>query len=421
MAGALEGIRILEFSEIIAAPFAGTILADLGADVIKIEPPAGEPWRMQMLSGGADSAWFLSLNRGKRGLAIDLKSAEGREAVHKLVPSADVVIVNFRPDTPGALAIDYETLRPLNPRLIYVQNTAFGPKGPQAHRPGYDLIAQAMTGLMATDGKLDDAGLPVPMNPPMADYSTGLTLAFAVCAALYVREKTGAGQKIEASLMATALAVQGNAFIEGENLAQLGGPAAQRLRDARERGASWHELQEITAEARGQMPNAYYRSYETADGIIAVGCLSPALWGKFSDAIEVPDPRFQAGAPSLMSEEGRALAFEFVALCEVRMREKTTDEWLAMLDAGGVPAGPLRMVDELRTDPQILANGLVAELDHPKAGHLRMFGPLFTMSANEPVIGRPAPVLGEHNDEVLTEAGYTEAEIAKLRESGVVT
>ena len=210
--GQLAGVRILEFSEMIAAPFAGMHLGDLGADIIKVEPVTGEPWRLTGQFAPNESRTFISLNRNKRGMAIDLKSSEGQAVIHRLVPDMDVVLINYRPDTGANLGIDYETLRALNPRLIYVENTAMGRRGPQSHRPGYDLVAQAMTGLLLTGARRDEDGVPLPLTPAIADYGTGLTMAFAVCAALFARERTGIGQKVEATLLATSLAFQGTGF-----------------------------------------------------------------------------------------------------------------------------------------------------------------------------------------------------------------
>ncbi len=423
MAGVLDGIRILEFSEIIAAPFGGMLLSDLGADIIKIEPPAGEAWRVSAQFVPGESRQFISLNRGKRGMAIDLKTPEGREVIYKLIPETDVVIINYRPDTPGNLGIDYETLRAMNPSLIYVENTAFGREGPSSHRPGYDIVAQAMTGLMAADGKTNEKGVPQPMNPAMADFSTGITIAWAVCAALFARERTGKGQKVEAALMATALAVQTGSFMELDAAdAAFGGMMMERVREARDRGATWDELQKIRAEMRPQFAagNAYYRCYITKDSVIAVGCLSDALRRKASQAIGIRDPRQDDPNMPPMGPEARALAAKVVEEAEARMREKTTDEWLAVFDAAGVPAGPYRSVDELRNDPQVVANGFIVDLEHPLVGHLRMVGPPIKFSETPSAVQGPSPMLGQHNDEIMAQLGYSPDEIAAYREKGII-
>lgn len=424
MPGALDGIRILEFSEIIAAPFAGMLLSDMGADVIKIEPPQGEAWRLSAQFMPGESRQFISLNRGKRGLAIDLKTPEGREVVRKLVPQMDVVIINYRPDTPYNLGIDYETLSAINPRLVYVENTAFGRKGPHSYRPGYDIIAQAVTGLMAANGKTNDKGLPQAMSPAMADFSTGISICWAVCAALFARERTGKGQKVEASLLGTALAVQTGTFMEIDSVdADTQGVMRQRIRELRDSGASFEEIQKVRTELRPQFGagNAYYRCYFTKDTVVAVGCLSDALRRKAAAAMGIHDPRFEdPNAPAPMTPEGRAAAAKVVEQAEAIMRTRTTDEWIAIFDAAGVPAGPFRTIDELRTDPQVLENDLIVDLEHSLVGHLRMVGPPLKFSETPSTPRGASPALGEHNDAILSELGYDAGAIASLRASGVI-
>jgi crotonobetainyl-CoA:carnitine CoA-transferase CaiB-like acyl-CoA transferase len=419
MPGALDGVKVLEFSEIIAAPFAGMHLADMGADIIKVEPPAGEPWRLPAAFAPGENRAFISLNRGKRGLALDLKTPEARDVIYKLVPSMDVVIVNYRPDTPRALGIDYETLRALNPRLIYVSMTAFGSRGPHAHRPGYDIVAQAMTGLMATDNKLGETGLPIPAAPAVVDFATGISICGAVCAALYARERTGEGQLVETSLMATALAMQTGQFMQME--ATESAPlreATRRIREARARRAPWSEIVALQGETPRLVAPSYYRCYETSDGVIAIAALSPALHRKLADAVGVEDRRLDN--PGMELEEQRAAGFEFMALMEVALREKSTAEWADVLDKAGVPAGEFKMVFELHSDPQVVENGLIVDLDHPVAGHLRMSGPLYKMSKTPSAVSVPSPTVGQHNDEILTSLGYSEMDIASLREKGVI-
>src|SRR5256885_4202237 len=261
MAGALEGIKVLELSEMIAAPFAGMHLGDMGADIIKIEPPSGESWRLTAPFAPKESRVFMALNRNKRDIAIDLKTEEGRAVVHRLVPSMDVVLVNYRPDTHTKLGIDYETMRSLNERIIYVENTAMGRRGDQSHRPGYDLIAQAVTGLLVSGGRKDDEGLPVPLTPAIADFGTGLTMAMAVCAALFARERTGLGQKVEATLLGTSLAFQGAGFM------RTGLPTS----------ADTERLDTDISPAQRRALAAYYPVYRTKDSTIAIACLTPVL------------------------------------------------------------------------------------------------------------------------------------------------
>ena len=219
MPGPLDGVKVLEFTEIIAGPFCGMLLADMGADIIKVEPPWGEPWRIIQQVIPNEGRQYMSLNRGKRCLTLNLKRPEAREVVYRLLPDMDVVLINARPDVPKSLGIDYETLSAMNPGLIYCSNTAFGTDGPWSLMPGYDIVAQGVTGLMTSEAKLKDDGTPEQIvSTPLADYSTGIAMAWGVSAALYHRERTGRGQKIETSLLGSALAVQGGRFIEVDAL-----------------------------------------------------------------------------------------------------------------------------------------------------------------------------------------------------------
>jgi formyl-CoA transferase len=402
MAGALEGVKVLEFSEMIAAPFAGMHLGDMGADVIKVEPPEGDPWRHGVEFAPNESKTFLSLNRNKRGITLDLKRPEAQEIVHRIVPSMDIVVVNYRPDVPKRLGIDYETLSALNPRLIYLQNTAMGGRGEHSHRPGYDLIAQAVTGLMVTGGRLDLDGVPMPLTPAIGDYATGLIIAMAACAALFERERSGVGQKVDTTLLGTSLALQIATFMRTE----IATPPPT------EGSAS-----SASPEARAM--NAYYRVYRTKDSMIAVACLTPILRRKMADALGVVDVRHERKIPR-DTAEGRETALQFTAAAIERFLEKTTAEWLADLDAAGVPAGPVNNVIDLLDDPQVLANDLVVDYQHPVAGTVSMVGPVIQMANTPTSVRRPPPTLGQHNGEVLAEFGYSAEEIDKLREVGAL-
>lgn len=400
--GALAGVKVLEFSEMIAAPFAGMNLGDLGADVIKVEPPEGDPWRHSLEFAPNESRTFLSLNRNKRGITLDLKLPEAQAVAHRLVPSMDVVIVNYRPDVPKRLGIDYETLGALNRRLIYVQNTAMGTRGDHSHRPGYDLIAQAVTGLMLTGGRVDHDGIPMPLTPAIGDYSTGLVIALAICAALYARERTGVGQKVDTTLLGTSLALQTASFMRTEVVA----PTAEGSASS------------SSPEARAL--NAYYRVYRTKDSMVAVACLTPTLRRKMADALGVPDVRHERKIPR-DSEEGREAAVRFTGAALARFLERTTDEWLEAFDGAGVPAAPVRTVTELLDDPQVLANDLVVEYDHPAAGAVAMVGPVIQMEKTPTSVRRPPPTLGQHSAEILDELGYSSDEVDRLKELGAIT
>jgi len=420
--GPLVGIRVLEFTQIIAGPFGCQNLSDMGAEVIKVEPPEGEPWRIygQFIPG--ESKYFHSLNRGKRSLVLDLAQREAQEVVARLVPDIDIVVINYRPDVAEKLGIDYARLSKLRPDLIYIDNTAWGRKGPWSHRPGYDIIAQAVSGLMAADGKVDEGGAPGTITAsPMADYGTGIAIAWAACAALYHRERTGQGQFIETSLLNTALAFQG---MYGMDL-----PAADALKyekmamvdDLRAQGAPYAEI--LEAHGAGGVPrvgNVYYRAYATKDGAVAVGALSPSLRAKVRAAIPTEylglyDPAFDARNP-----EHVAAANIEVAKVEARFREMTTAEWLVRLEAHGVPCGPVNFVEEAMLDEQTLANEMTVPIDHETTGPETQVSPLLRMSVTPLRVQGPSPVLGRHTDEILRAAGYVEEQIAALRACGAI-
>ena len=421
MPGPLDGVKVLEFSEIIAGPFGGMLLSDMGADVIKVEPPWGEPWRFAREFIPGESRTYISVNRGKRSLPLDLTRQEGREIAYRLVPETDVVVVNARPDVPHKLGIDYETLSAINPRLIYCDITAFGRKGPQSHRPGYDIITQAMTGLMAAEGKISD-GVPLQIqSTPIADYSTGIVAAWAICAALYHRERTGVGQQVETSLLGTALGVQTSRFlqvgvVDDERLADFRGSIAE----LRERGATYDELQEQyrTKLSLIRVNNTYYRAYQARDGVLAVGCLSDTLRRKLLKVLGLEDIRFELGYDPL-SEEAEASDTELTKKAEAIFRQKPVDEWLMLLDEAGVPAGPVRFVEELLDDEHVIANNLVVEMEHSLAGKLKMVGPMLTMSQTSVEAKKASPALGEHSSEILGDLGYSTEEIQRLRDEGV--
>ncbi len=292
--GPLQGVNVLEFSQIIAGPFCGMHLADMGARVTKFEPLEGEPWRVFVELLPKESRTFASLNRGKRGVAIDLSRPEAREVVHRLAKDADVVVINYRPGVAEELGIDYETLSAINPRLIYCENTAYGRYGPLATRGGYDLVVQAMTGLMAGEAKMQ-GDVPTYIYPAVADYATGIQMANAICAALYYRERTGKGQRIDCTLMGTAIAMQTSQFTWIRAFdEQVIPPMLEELKQARAEMRSFTEQVAVHNKYRpAALGNIYYRVYQTKDGFIAVGALSQSLRLKVLAATGLRDPRFK--------------------------------------------------------------------------------------------------------------------------------
>lgn len=419
MAGALEGIRVLDCSQIIAGPLAAMLLSEMGADVVKVEPLEGEPWRLQAEIIPGESRTFHAQNRGKRGIAIDFKNPATRRAREALIRWADVLIANYRPGAAETLGLDYETARAIKPAIIYCENTAFGSEGPDARRRGYDIVAQAMSGLMTSNGVYQN-GLPRVTQFAPADVLTGAVMAWAITAALYHRDRTGEGQKISTSLLLSALYIQAG-FKE---IVALDAAAREQklahLAEARARGAT---LEEIDAERRAAMPellgNVYYRAYQTADGYLVVGCLGPGPRARFRQALGVRDPRYEEGFDPTPENIARAGA-ELVAECERRFRQKTTAEWLQILDAHDVAAGPVRFVEELWDDAQVLANHYIAEYEHTLLGPMRGAAPIAQMSATPTRVQRASPALGEHTEQVLREAGLSVSEIESLRAAGAI-
>ena len=425
-AGPLAGVRVLDCTEIIAGPLSAMLLADMGADVIKIEPPEGEPWRLQGQYMPVESKNYQSLNRGKRGIALNLKTSEGQTIAQALAKDADVFITNYRPDVPDKLGLGYATLSALNPRLIYCVNTAFGSDGPHARRPGYDIILQAMSGLMAGAGTTTEQGVPTTVGgTAVADFSGAIMIAWAVCAALYERERSGKGQRIDTSLYGAAFAIQSSRIFSVEaREEELRRSLVDTVQVMRQEGRPYKDVVAAAVEARGmtgaQAANIYYRVYQTKDDFLAVGCLSQALRIKFCKAVGIEDPRLVGLRFDATSLEGREVGLRLAPVVEAIMRDKPIAEWLAILDAAGIPAGPVRFAEELFEDEHVLANDLVVDLEHSVAGPLKMIGAPVKMSRT-PVRPRTAsPALGQHNTEILSALGYDSAQIEALRKQGVI-
>ncbi len=412
--GPLDGVRVLEFTQIIAGPLSCQLLADLGADVIKIEPPHGEPWRLNAQFIPLESKTYQGLNRGKKSLAIDLGHPDARDVIYKLLPDIDVVVINYRPDVPAKLGIDYETLKAIKPDLIYADNTAFGREGPWANRPGYDIVVQAASGLMAGLGKLDDRGNPK-VGGAYADYTTGYSIALAVSSALFYRAQTGKGQMIETSLLSNALQIQGQS---------MSLPAA----DAATRGLILADLE--TREADGvdyagfikgheRKPQIYYRGYATRDGAIAIGALSAALRGKVRDALGVEHNRDEPGY-DLTDPDQQAIDQAVNDEVETMIRAESSAHWEQVFEQHGVPVSKVHFVEELATHPQVVENQYMVALDHDLSGSQEMAAPPWKMSESPPQAQGAAPPLGRDTDTVLTTAGYSEDEVTAMRAAGVI-
>ena len=416
MSGPLNGIKVIEFTQIIAGPFGGMLLSDMGAEVIKIEPLEGDPWRGHNEFLPNESRNFIGLNRGKRSLPLNIKDPEGLKIVHKLVETTDVVISNARPDVPKKLGIDYETLSKINPQIIYCDNTSFGRKGPDNWRPGYDLVIQAMSGLIAGENKLED-DIPKPSAIAVSDYTTGVVIAWGVSAALYARERTGQGQRIETSLLNTALALQAN-FIELEeyNKPQHEG-FTETISALREANTDYSIMRDQHQELFGNNIRfkMYYTTYATSNGIIAVGCLNETLRRKASKIIEINDPIFESPPRHVSEDEYENMYTN----AKNNIRSNTTNYWLDKFDNVGVPAGPVKFVQELLEDEQILENDMLVELEHTSAGKVKMISPLLKMSDTKLNPKLASPMLGEHTDEILGDLGYSKEKISELKNKNI--
>lgn len=418
MAGALEGVRILDCTQIIAGPLAGSLLSEMGADVVKVEPLEGEPWRLQAEIIPKESKSFVVQNRGKRGLALNFKDPAAAPVRDALIRWADVLLTNYRPGVPEQLGIDYESARRMKPDIIYAENSAFGKVGPDANRRGYDIVAQAMSGLTTSNPNVQN-GLPMQIGFAPADVVTGVALAWAITAALFHKERTGEGQAINSSLLLSSLALQAGsreivAFDEEARVRRL-----TAINAARARGAG---IEEVYAERRALMPelagNVYYRPYKTADSYLVVGCLGPGPRARFREALDFHDPRYEPGFDS-NPENIKKVAAELVAICEAKFREHPNSYWIEYLDARDIAVGPVRFIEELWDDPQVHANNFLIDYDHTLLGPLRGPAPIVQMSATPTRVQRASPALGEHTREVLESLGFSEEEIDSFHANGV--
>jgi crotonobetainyl-CoA:carnitine CoA-transferase CaiB-like acyl-CoA transferase len=390
----LDGIRIIDFTQAMAAPFGTMNLADMGADVIKIEPPGtGEPTReLSSVTQNGHSATFMTMNRDKRGLTVDLKQPEGVEIVKRLAAVSDVFVQNYRPGVAERLGLGYEALSAVNPRLIYCAVSGFGLTGPYASRGGYDLIAQGMSGIISVTG---EEGAPAKSGVPLSDLCAGLFAAYGILCALEYRERTGEGQLVDTSLLEAAMALT----VWETTEYWVTGAAPKPLGSA-------HRL------------TAPYQALRASDGYFTVGANNDKLFEALGRAIGRPelaeDPRF-AGRAARMTH--RAALIETIEKTTV---DQTRAHWLERLDREGVPAGPINDYAEALRDPHALARQMVVDLMHPGAGPIKALGIPVKLSETPGAVDRPAPVLGQHTAEILTELGYTEGEQRDLAQRGVI-
>ncbi|GAC1383057.1 MAG: CaiB/BaiF CoA-transferase family protein [Pseudarthrobacter sp.] len=392
---ALGDLVVLDLTRILSGPFATMTLADLGADVIKIEQPGtgddtrqwGPPFQ------GDEAAYFLAVNRNKRSLAVDLKSPEGLKIVQELARRADVVVENFRPGTAARLGLGYEDLSRENRGLVYASISGYGQTGPEADRAGYDAIAQARSGIMSVTGEAD--GPPVRVGVSSADLVAGMWATIGILAAIHEKQRTGAGQWVDISLL--------------------------------DGSVSWLTYVSSGYFASGDIPKRYgsahptiapYQAFATADGFVMVAVGNDGLWRKYAAAVGrsdlAADERFATNPSRVAQRE------TLIPLLEDIMRGRTTADWVTTLDAAGVPVGPIQTVDQALRDPQVLARDMVSELMHPTAGPMKVVGCPVRLTRTPPSVRTAPPVLGQDTDEVLAGLGLTADRIQSLHTSGAV-
>ena len=424
MPGPLDGIKVLELTQIIAGPYCGIALADLGAEVVKLESPQGDASRKIGQFAPGESKAYHGLNRGKRGLVIDLGKPQGRAVAHLLIPQFDVFVTNVRPGVAERIEMDYHTLRQFRPDLIYFDVTGFGQRGPSAHRAGSDAMVQAYSGLVAGDLKIAPNGAPEQITATApSDYIAALGGAMGVCAALYHREKTGEGQRISTSLLGAGLALQtpwaGDVPVSDSILIE---PLRQMMSEMREAGASYAEM----IEARRSRPNQgkafrlYYSGYPVQDGAIILGALTPQNRNQIREALEITDDPIDSPDFNAIGPNADRVADRVEEQIRSKLASGTVAEWMARLDAAGAPASPVNWLEDMADDPQVVALDLMPSIEHPLTGTERHVGPLIEMSKTETGTTRSAPPLDADTDDILREHGFAEEQIAQLRASGAI-
>jgi crotonobetainyl-CoA:carnitine CoA-transferase CaiB-like acyl-CoA transferase len=392
--GALAGLRVLDLTSQLSGPYCAMLLADLGADVVKVERPGvGDDARHTSPRLGGESAAFMTYNRNKRSMTLDLKRPEGRAIALEVAKRADVVLENFRPGTVARLGLAYADVQAINPAVVYASISGFGQTGPYRDRGGFDRIALGMSGVMSINGPEDGPPYPIPI--PIADIGTGMFACIAILAALASRAHTGVGQYVETSLLETPIA--------------------------------WSVYEAAAYFATGQVPgrlgpghraSAPYQAFRTQDGWLNLGGGSPRFWPRICEILGldelVEDPRFKSLADRVARRK------ELEELLEARFLTEPTAYWLERLEAAGVPAGPIFTYDQVFADPHVTHREMVVPIEHPTAGPTRVLGVPFKMSATPARVRQPAPTLGQHTDEVLGELGYSAADIARLRAQQIV-
>lgn len=391
----LEGLRVIDLTQAMAGPFCTMNFADMGADVIKIEPPGeGEPTRqLGAVQKNGHSATFMTMNRGKRDLAVDLKRPEGIEIMKRLAATADVFVQNYRPGVAERLGLGYAALAAVNARLIYCAVSGFGATGPYAPRGGYDLIAQGMSGIISVTGEED--GVPAKAGVPLSDLAAGLFSAYGILCALEHRERTGEGQFVDASLLESAMAL--TVWESAEHWASARTPKAM---------GSAHRLM------------APYQAVRARDGYFTLGAGNDKLFVALCSALGCSELAVQARFRGRIERlANRAALIEEIEKVTVT---QTCAVWLQRLEEAGVPAGPIHNYAEALADPHTLARNMVVDLTHPGAGLIKALGVPVKLSETPGAVDRPAPLLGQHSAEILAELSYSVEERQALLSAGIV-
>ena len=389
----LDGLRVLDVTQVMAGPYCAMLLCDMGADVIKVEPPAGDSSRRMAGAQGTESAAFNAVNRGKRGVVIDLKTAAGRDVAARIAASADVLVENYRPGVMAKLGLDYATLAATNPRLIYASISGYGQTGPAAGKGGFDLVAQGVSGLMSVTGEPDRP--PAKVGVPLTDLGAALFAVCGILAALHHRERTGVGQQLDTALVDAGVALSVWEATELFSTGSVPGPLG-----------SAHRM------------SAPYQAIRCADGYITLGAANDRIFERLARLLGHPewidDQRFAVDGDRVRHREALAEAIEAVTT------ERRRAHWLEQFEAHDIPCGPINTYREVMDDPQVQAREMVVETEHPTLGRIRTLGTPIKLRATPLAPGRPAPLLGQHTDEVLEEAGYTTVEIGALRACNAV-